>query len=171
MTVYTVGHSNRGLRQFIDLLKAHGVKQVVDVRSIPRSRSNPQFNRETLAKSLRNRGIGYRHMKRLGGFRHARKDSPNLGWENLSFRGYADYMSTPAFDAAKKDLEKAAAKKTTAIMCAEALPWRCHRSLIADALIKDRVKVLDITGPRAARAHRLTPFLRVRRGRIVYPKI
>lgn len=167
--LYTIGHSDRTLGQFIGLLKAHAIKQVVDVRTIPRSRRNPQFNKMDLAKRLRSTGIGYRHMKGLGGLRHAKADSQNLGWNNLSFRGFADYMQTDEFAAALRKLKAIASKKKTAIMCAEAVPWRCHRSLIADALTKDLWKVFDIMSMKTARPHKLTPFLRVRKGKIIYP--
>ncbi|MDD5428272.1 MAG: DUF488 domain-containing protein [Candidatus Omnitrophica bacterium] len=167
--LYTIGHSDRPLEQFIGLLKAHTIKQVVDVRTIPRSRHNPQFNKADLSKRLRNRGIGYRHMKQLGGLRHAKADSRNLGWENISFRGFADYMETVEFAKAINKLKTIARKKRTAIMCAEAVPWRCHRSLIADALTKYRWKVFHITSNKSARIHKVTPFLRLFKGRITYP--
>jgi len=168
-TLYSIGHSNRTLEQFISLLKAHAVKQVVDVRTIPKSRHNPQFNKEDLARRLRNTKIGYRHMKKLGGLRHAQADSRNLGWKNLSFRGFADYMGTAAFAAAIEQLKSVASRKKTAIMCAEAVPWRCHRSLIADALAKNHWKVFEIMSLKTARLHRVTSFLRMRKGKIVYP--
>jgi len=168
-TVYTIGHSTRGARQFIELLRAHGVKHLVDVRTIPRSRHNPQFNGPILARSLRAAKIGYRHVKALGGLRHARPDSINLGWRNASFRGFADYMQTQGFVASLARLEQLAARRSTAIMCAEALPWRCHRSLIADALTVARWRVLHIQSRQTARLHKRTPFLRMRSGRLVYP--
>src|SRR5512138_2813303 len=124
VTVYTVGHSTRGLDEFVLLLRAYGIERLVDVRTIPRSRHNPQFNMETLGPALRSRRIGYRHMKALGGLRHARADSVNAGWRNASFRGFADYMQTPEFDAALERLVALASEKITAIMCAEAVPWR-----------------------------------------------
>jgi uncharacterized protein (DUF488 family) len=170
-TLYSIGHSNRTLEQFIDLLKVHAIKQVVDVRTIPRSCHNPQFNKEKLARSLRNTRIGYRHMKTLGGLRHAKADSQNLGWKNLSFRGFADYMATDAFAGAIEKLKDVASKKKTTIMCAEAVPWRCHRSLIADALIKEHWKVFDIMGLKTAKRHSSTSFLRMRRGKIGYPHV
>jgi len=169
--IYTIGHSKRTLEQFIDLLKAHAIRQVVDVRTIPKSRHNPQFNKEGLAKSLRNVKIGYRHMKQLGGLRHPKTDSQNLGWVNLSFRRFADYMDSAAFAGAIEKLKAVASRKKTAIMCAEAVPWRCHRSLIADALTKDGWRVLDIMSLKTAKPHRLTAFLRMRKGRIVYPQV
>jgi len=167
--VFTIGHSNRSLEELVRMLRAHGVERLVDVRTVPRSRHNPQFNRETLSKALRNRRIRYRHMKSLGGLRHARKDSVNTGWRNASFRGYADYMQTPEFAAALERLIDLADEKSTAIMCAEAVPWRCHRSLIADALIIRGQEVRDIMSATNARQHKLSPMAKVRRGRLTYP--
>src|SRR5271154_4525272 len=161
-TVFTIGHSTRPLAEFIEILRAHGVRRVVDARSIPRSRHNPQFNRETLARRLRSAGIGYAHLKKLGGLRHAKADSANLGWHNASFRGFADYMQTKEFLAGLARLEELAAGKPTAIMCAEAVPWRCHRSLIADALVVRDFPVEDIMGVGRTQEHELTPFARVR---------
>lgn len=164
--VLTVGHSTRTWKDFIALLRAQGVQRVVDVRSIPRSRHNPQFNRETLPAKLRAAGIGYVHLRALGGLLRARPDSPNEGWRNASFRGYADYMQTPEFAAGLERLIKLAGQKRTAIMCAEALPWRCHRSLIADALIAGGIRVEDIMTPARSTVHKLTPFARVRKDRV-----
>jgi uncharacterized protein (DUF488 family) len=168
-TLYTIGHSTRPVRELIELLRAHGVEQVVDVRTVPRSRHNPQFTRPALSRSLHAAKIGYRHLKVLGGLRHPRPDSINLGWRNASFRGYADYMQTGDFTAGLARLEQIAGRRPTAIMCAEALPWRCHRSLIADALTVARWRVLHIQSRRTARLHRSTSFLRVRSGRLAYP--
>jgi uncharacterized protein (DUF488 family) len=145
------------------------VEQVVDVRTIPKSRHNPQFNRPALTRSLHLAKIGYRHMKTLGGLRHPRPDSVNLGWRNASFRGYADYMQSEAFVAGLASLEQLAARRPTAIMCAEAVPWRCHRSLIADALTVARWRVLHIESRHAARPHKRTTFLTVHSGRLLYP--
>ncbi|MGH7300381.1 MAG: DUF488 family protein [Candidatus Rokuibacteriota bacterium] len=167
--LYTIGHSTRPTRELIELLRAHGVAQVVDVRTIPRSRHNPQFNRPALSRSLHAVKIGYRHLKALGGLRRARPDSINLGWRNTSFRGFADYMQTEDFAAGLARLERLAARRPTVIMCAEAVPWRCHRSLIADALTVARWRVLHIQSRRTARPHRRTPFLKVRSGRLLYP--
>src|ERR1700689_1384183 len=127
LTIFTIGHSTRTWEAFLELLRAHGIRRVVDVRSIPRSRHNPQFNRETLADKLRGARIGYVHLGKLGGLRHSRRDSPNMGWRNASFRGYADYMQTPEFEKGLQRLIKLAKQKKTVIMCAEAVPWRCHR--------------------------------------------
>ena len=169
-TVYTIGHSTRAARELVELLRAHEVEQVVDVRTIPRSRHNPQFNRLALSRALHAAKIGYRHLKALGGLRHARLDSIHLGWRNASFRGYADYMQTGGFAAGLERLEQLAVRRPTVIMCAEALPWLCHRSLIADALTVARWRVLHIQSRKTARPHKRTPFLRVRSGRLVYPR-
>src|SRR5579885_2058801 len=160
-TIFTVGHSTRALPEFIRLLKAHGVKRLVDIRSVPRSRHTPQFNRETLAARLRSAGLSYVYLKRLGGRRHAKKDSANLGWRNASFRGFADYMQTPEFAAGLRRLVHLAEKKPTAIMCAEAVPWRCHRSLVGDALLVRGFSVQDIFSAAIAKPHKLTSFARV----------
>ena len=170
VVVFTVGHSTRSLDEFVLLLKAHGVQRVLDIRTIPRSRHNPQFNREGLAKFLRNRHINYRHIKALGGLRYARADSQNRGWQNASFRGFADYMNTPEFERALQILIDLAIRKRTAIMCAEAMPWRCHRSLIGDALTVRGIEVLDIFSDKYVRLHRMTPMARVRGGKITYPE-
>ena len=167
--VLTVGHSTRTLKEFVALLLAHGVKQLVDVRTIPRSRHNPQFNRDRLPQSLQNAGIRYRHMAGLGGLRHARRDSINTAWRNASFRGFADYMQTLEFQEALDQLVELAKKRRTAIMCAEAVPWRCHRSLIGDALLVRGVRVEEIASPTRTRPHALTPWARVKRKRLSYP--
>src|SRR5664280_649857 len=145
LVIMTIGHSTRPVAEFIRLLKAHDVKRLVDVRTIPRSRHNPQFNRDQLAAALHSARLHYRYMPGLGGFRHARSDSLNTGWHNASFRGYADYMQTPEFRKNLDDLIKLAKSERIAIMCAEAVPWRCHRSLIADALLARGIKVQEIT--------------------------
>ena len=167
--IFTVGHSTRTLDELVKILRAHGVERLVDVRTIPRSRHNPQFNRETLSKALHNRGFSYRHMKSLGGLRHARPDSINTGWRNASFRGFADYMQTPPFNAALEKLLCLAVEKPTAIMCAEAVPWRCHRSLIADALTARGYAVRDIMSATTAKPHVLTAMARVHGGQVTYP--
>jgi uncharacterized protein (DUF488 family) len=169
MTIFTIGHSTRPLDELVEMLRAHGVERLVDVRTIPRSRTNPQFNRETLGPALHNRGLSYRHIKALGGLRHARADSINTAWRNASFRGYADYMQTPEFTAALEKLMELAREKPTAIMCAEAVPWRCHRSLIADALIARGWRVLDIMSVTSARQHELSPLAEVHGKQVVYP--
>lgn len=168
-TLYTIGHSTRPIREFVDVLRTHGIEQVVDIRTIPRSRRNPQFNRPALSRSLHAARIAYRHIKALGGLRHARSDSINRGWRNASFRGFADYMQTDDFAAGLVRLQRLATRCPTAIMCAEVLPWRCHRSLIADALTVARWRVLHVQSRRPATPHRRTPFLKVRSGRLLYP--
>lgn len=167
--ILTIGHSTRSSEEFVALLTAHGVKQLADVRSIPRSRHTPQFNSGELADSLREAGIEYVHLPGLGGLRHARRDSVNTAWRNLSFRGYADYMQTPEFEEALDRLIRLARVRLTAIMCAEAVPWRCHRSLIADALVARGIEVQEITSLTRTRAHTLTPWARVEGTRITYP--
>ena len=169
--IFTIGHSTRTLAEFKGLLRAYGVKQLVDVRTIPRSRHNPQFNEKKLAAYLRNAHIGYDHDKGLGGLRHAKKDLINTGWKNASFRGYADYMGTDAFGDALDKLIAMAKKKPTAIMCAEAVPWRCHRSMIADAFVKKKWEVRHIMSITSAYKHKLTSFARMRSGRLTYPKL
>lgn len=167
--VLTVGHSTRTRKEFIDLLRANGVKQLIDVRTIPRSRHNPQFNRAVLSRALRRTGIGYRHMAGLGGLRHSRRDSINAGWRNKSFRGYADYMQTSDFQIALQKLMALARRKQVALMCAEAVPWRCHRSLIGDALLVRGFPVEEIQSATRTHPHLLTPWARVEGARITYP--
>jgi uncharacterized protein (DUF488 family) len=169
MVIYTLGHSTRSLEELFELLAQYGVEQLVDVRTIPRSRHNPQFNGENLSEFLRNRRIFYRHMKELGGLRKATADSPNMGWQNASFRGYADYMQMPEFAAALETLIELAKEKSTAILCAEAVPWRCHRSLIGDALVVRGIEVRDIISRASARLHTLTVMAKVDGTRITYP--
>ncbi|MGD0114804.1 MAG: DUF488 domain-containing protein [Dehalococcoidia bacterium] len=167
--MFTIGHSTRPIDELVDLLKVHGVKRVVDVRTIPRSRHNPQFDIEALPQSLESAGIAYEHMPSLGGLRHARKDSPNDGWRNASFRGFADYMLTEDFANALERLMEMSRREPTAIICAEALPWRCHRSLISDALTARGEVVEHIIGRGGAQRHRLTPWARVEDGHVTYP--
>ena len=169
LTVLTVGHSSREWPAFLELLRAWQVRRLIDVRSIPRSRHNPQFNRETMAARLRSARIGYVYLGKLGGLRHARRDSPNTGWRNASFRGYADYMQTAEFAAGLERLLRLAGEKTSAVMCAEAVPWRCHRSLIADALLLRGARVEHIMSKTRSQTHALTPFARVRGQQIRYP--
>jgi len=169
LTIFTIGHSVRPIEEFVDLLRGHGVEQVVDIRTIPKSRRNPQFNSDALAASLRAGGIGYAHIKELGGLRHPRRDSINLGWRNASFRGYADYMQTPEFAAALDRAIALAKKKPTAFMCAEAVPWRCHRSLVGDALLARGIGVLEIISAAEPKEHVLTPFARVSGAQVSYP--
>lgn len=169
MTIFTIGHSTHPIEEFIAILKAHGIEQLIDVRTIPKSRHNPQFTRESLARSLPRHGIGYRHMPGLGGLRHPRKDSTNLGWKNASFRGYADYMQTPEFEASLDELIELARVRPTAIMCAEAVPWRCHRSLIGDALLARKIEVRDIFSASSAKPHTYTPFAKLEKRKVTYP--
>ena len=169
-TIYTIGHSTRTIEQFIELLKAHDIEELVDVRTIPKSRHNPQFGAEELAASLQRAGIAYTHLAKLGGLRHASKDSVNLGWQNTSFRGFADYMTTLEFRTGLDELKALAEKKTVVIMCAEAVPWRCHRSLIADALTVQSWQVLHIQSRKTATPHELTSFLKVQDGKLTYPE-
>ena len=170
MTIFTLGHSTRSLDEFVHLLQIYAIRLVVDVRTIPRSRRNPQFNDDTLGETLSRHGIRYMPMKTLGGLRHARADSANTGWKNASFQGFADYMQTPEFSAAVQQLIDAAIEKPAAIMCAEAVPWRCHRSLIADALTVRGITVQHILSRTSARVHTVTPMARVEGTRITYPR-
>jgi uncharacterized protein (DUF488 family) len=167
--VLTIGHSTRTLEEFIGLLRAHEATWVVDVRTVPRSRHNPQFNEASLPGSLKNAGLGYVHMPGLGGLRHAKRDSLNQGWRNSSFRGYADYMQTPEFEQSLDELVRLANRERIALMCAEAVPWRCHRSLIADALLVRGIRSEDIMGPDRRQVHTLTPFAHVQGATITYP--
>jgi uncharacterized protein (DUF488 family) len=167
----TIGHSNRPMDELLEMLKAHAVELLVDVRTIPRSKHNPQFNREAMPKPLALAGIEYIHMPGLGGLRHARKDSVNTGWRNLSFRGYADYMQTAEFERNLEELLRLAEGRRAAVMCAESVPWRCHRSLIADALTVRGLSVRHIMSATKADPHRLTSFAQVVSERVTYPSI
>ena len=169
LVVFTIGHSTRALAEFLRLLKAHGVQRVIDVRTIPRSRHNPQFNRDQLSRALHSARIHYRHMPGLGGLRHARLDSANTGWRNVSFRGYADYMPTSMFEDSLARCIELAKRERVVLMCAEAVPWRCHRSLIADALIVRRIDAREITGGIRTRPHALTPWALVNGTHVTYP--
>lgn len=171
VTLWTVGHSTRSLDDFIAFLQAHGIRRLVDVRTIPRSRHNPQFNKDQLSESVKQAGIQYVHMPALGGLRRARRDSVNSAWRNASFRGFADYMQTAEFEVALTELIRLARSRRTAIMCAEAVPWRCHRSLIADALVVRGFNVREITGRTSERQHTLTPWSCVAGERITYPSV
>jgi uncharacterized protein (DUF488 family) len=169
-TVFTVGHSTHPIEDFVAILRAHGVEHVIDVRRFPMSRRNPQFNKDALAKALVSARVGYEHLPELGGLRPARKDSANTGWRNVSFRGFADYMQTSEFDRALGRLIESAGSGRVAIMCAEAVPWRCHRSLIADALVARGIAVEEILNATRAQAHQLTPFAKVDGSRVTYPQ-
>lgn len=166
--LWTIGHSTRPINEFVSLLKAHSVQRLVDVRTVPRSRHNPQFNTETLAQSLARADIHYRHSGNLGGLRKPKKDSINMGWRNESFRGYADYMQTEEFRRALDELMAESRLQHAAIMCAEAVPWRCHRSLIADALVTRDWEVRHIMSEAKSDQHRLTPFAAVENGLLWY---
>ena len=170
LVIMTIGHSTRPAVEFVHLLKAHGVERLVDVRTIPRSRHNPQFNRDQLPRTLHSARIHYRHMPGLGGLRHARPDSINGAWRNASFRGFADYMQTPGFQENLDHLIELAKREQVAIMCAEAVPWRCHRSLIADALLARGIEVREISSATATRLHLLTPFAQVNGTQVTYPE-
>ncbi|HEV2845739.1 MAG TPA: DUF488 domain-containing protein, partial [Thermoanaerobaculia bacterium] len=159
--VFTLGHSTRAIGEFLDLLREHGVQVLVDVRRFPMSRRHPQFSRDSLAASLQEAGIGYMHEPDLGGRRTARPGSPHMAWRVEAFRGYADHMETPEFGAALDRLIDRAARETVAILCAEAVPWRCHRRLISDALVAREVDVRHILGPGRADSHEIDPNVRI----------
>lgn len=169
MTIYTIGHSTRPIDEFVELLKKHQITQLVDIRTIPRSRHNPQYEQTALAKSLPASGVEYLHMKELGGLRPKVKDSVNLAWRNESFRNYADYMQTDEFAVGVEKLIELGKRKPTVIMCAEAVPWRCHRSLVADALVVRGVDVQDIINEKGTSAHKLTSFAVADGTRLTYP--
>lgn len=169
LVVFTIGHATRPIERFIRLLRAHGVERVIDVRTIPRSRHNPQFNRDQLSPALHRARIRYRHLPGLGGLRRPRQDSENAGWRNASFRGYADYMQTAMFEAGLDLCIELSRLHRSVVMCAEAVPWRCHRSLIADALLVRGIQVREITSGIQARLHVLTPWARVSGTVIAYP--
>ncbi|MGC2310313.1 MAG: DUF488 domain-containing protein [Candidatus Babeliaceae bacterium] len=170
LIIFTIGHSTHPLDEFIEILKAYDIQEVIDIRTIPKSRHNPQFNEATLAHALRNKHIGYHHMKDLGGLRHTTKESINTAWENASFRGFANYMQTPKFAQALEKLIEYVHKKRVVIMCGEAVPWRCHRSLIGDALLVHHIKVEDIFSKTNAKPHTLTPWAVVQGTQVTYPK-
>ncbi len=167
--VYTIGHSTRTLDEFLAILAKFGILVVVDIRTVPRSRHNPQFNSDVLKSSLEENGIAYVHLKGLGGLRHPTGENTNAAWRNDSFRGFADYMQTPEFRSALEELITIARERTTVIMCAEAVPWRCHRSLIGDALLVEGVEVEHIMSVEGSRPHKITPFAKVVDGKVTYP--
>ncbi len=169
-TIYTIGHSTRKLEDFEELLEDFGVALLVDIRTVPRSRHVPHFNSGKLARALARKKIAYRHLKLLGGLRKPSKESINLGWRNLSFRGYADYMQSEDFQAGLSELETLARKQKAAIMCAEAVPWRCHRSLVADALSVRGWQVRHILSRANQQIHQLTPFAAVEGESVTYPQ-
>ena len=168
--ICTIGHSNRPIEDFIGLLWSNEVASVIDVRTIPKSRHNPQFNLDALREVLPAAGIDYVHIPGLGGLRHARADSPNVGWHNASFKGYADYMQTPSFAASVDQVVALARLQRCTLMCAEAVPWRCHRSMIADALLVRGLRVEDIIGVHGRKPHALTSFARVDGLQLTYPR-
>lgn len=168
-TLWTIGHSTRPMEEFLGLLKAHGIRRVADVRLIPYSKRNPQFNSEALGSRLKQAGLQYKPLPALGGRRRARPDSPNQGWRSAGFRGYADYMQTPAFRQALLVLMALAEDGPTAVLCAEAVPWRCHRTLIADALVVRGWTVRHILASTRADPHQLTPFAQWKDGILSYP--
>jgi uncharacterized protein (DUF488 family) len=170
MVIHTIGHSTHPIEEFIDILKTHNIRLPADIRTIPKSRHNPQYNSDALAAGLREHGIGYEHMPSIGGLRHAKKDSVNMAWENASFRGFADYMQTEGFERGLGRLIELAKQDPTVIMCAEAVPWRCHRSLIGDALLARGVMVMDIMSKSSAIKHKLTAFAEMRGLTVTYPK-
>jgi uncharacterized protein (DUF488 family) len=166
--IRTIGHSTRPIDEFVAIMNAHGVTRLIDVRTVPKSRQNPQYNREALERRLQEAGIGYEHMKALGGLRRPRKDSPNTGWRNESFRGYADYMQTVEFASALDALIRAAIQEPVVVMCAEAVPWRCHRSLIADSLTARGYPVEHIMSATKSNQHTMTPFANLEGTSITY---
>lgn len=171
-TVFTIGHSTHPLDEFVRMLDANGIRRLVDVRTVPGSRHNPQFGEKALAASMPEAGVDYVWMKELGGLRHTPAGAPtvNGAWRNASFRNYADYMQTPEFSAAIGELVVAAREQVVAIMCAEAVPWRCHRSLIGDALLARGLRVLDIMSATSTKPHELTSFAKVDGTRVWYPE-
>ena len=169
MKVYTIGHSTHPIEEFIELLEKYKVKQLVDIRTVPGSRHNPQFGQKALEKSMKDAGIDYVYMKNLGGLRPKVKESVNMGWRNQSFRNYADYMQTDEFREGVEELIDRAQDKTSAIMCAEAVPWRCHRSLVGDALLVRDAEVRDIMSLTSAPEHKMTKFAKVDGKKITYP--
>ncbi len=175
-TLYTVGHSTHTLQEFLDILHAYQITQIVDVRTIPKSRHVPWFNQKELKASLHKEKIAYTHIPKLGGLRRTIKNSINMGWRNASFRGFADYMQTPEFFQGLKELRNLIRKESkVAIMCAEAVPWRCHRSLIADAEVARHFVVWEIMSKTSIHAHKLTTFAVINRKKkpiqVYYPKI
>jgi uncharacterized protein (DUF488 family) len=167
--IFTIGHSTRSSDELIRLLRAHGVGRLIDIRTIPRSLHNPQFNRDLLSPALRRVGVRYTHLSGLGGLRHPRRQSANTGWRNAGFRGYADHMQTAAFRGSLDRCLALAKDTSIALMCAEAVPWRCHRSLVADALLVRGIVVSEITSGVRVRPHTLTPWAEVDGVRITYP--
>jgi uncharacterized protein (DUF488 family) len=171
MVIWSLGHSTRPIEAFVALLTAHGVERLVDIRTIPQSRRHPHFGQASLSRSLAEAGIGYTHLRGLGGLRKPSPSSINTAWQHSGFRGYADYMQTPEFAAALEELLAIAGRERVAVMCAEAVPWRCHRQLLADALVARGVEVREIESPTKTRAHVLTQWARVKDERVTYPGV
>lgn len=169
LTIYTIGHSTLSMEDFLRMLNSFGVRLLVDIRTVPGSRFNPQYGQAALKQSLKDAGLAYVHLTSLGGLRQGTAHSVNMGWKNKSFRGYADYMQTPAFAAGIEELMRLAGEQPTAIMCAEAVPWRCHRSLVGDALSVRGVNVMHIMGAGKATPHQLTSFACVEGHTLAYP--
>ena len=168
--IFTIGHSTHSADTFLALLRMHGVTQLADVRTMPMSRRHPHFNRDSLEKFLAASGIRYRHLGGLGGLRKPKRDSTNTAWKHPSFRGYADYMETEAFERAFRELVVFASAGPTAVMCAEAVWWRCHRQLLADALLVHGVRVWHIVGA-GVKPHEMNAFARIRDGKVIYPAL
>jgi uncharacterized protein (DUF488 family) len=166
-TIFTIGHSTRSLEEFLDLLRGSAVRRLADIRRFPGSRRHPHFSSEALAASLAEAGIGYIHLPELGGRRKASRDSNNMGWRNEAFRAYADYMAEPEFAQGIERLLDT--NEVTAIMCAEAVPWRCHRNLVSDDLVRRGLTVLHITGAGAPSVHAMNPMARVVGKHLEYP--
>jgi uncharacterized protein (DUF488 family) len=171
MVIWTLGHSTRPIDEFLTLLSGHGIQRLADIRTVPQSRRHPQFGQSALARSLADAGIGYAHLRGLGGLRRPRPDSINTAWRHESFRGYADHMQTADFRTALDELLALGARERVAVMCAEAVPWRCHRQLVADALLVRGVEALEIVSPGKTRPHELTPWARVEGQRLWYPGV
>jgi uncharacterized protein (DUF488 family) len=169
-SIYTLGHSTRPREELLSILDAFSIGLIVDIRAIPRSRRNPQYDQDEFRRWLKEHGVNYMHLGGLGGLRHPRKDSVNTAWKNDSFRGYADYMQTAEFTGAIEELIALAALHTSAIVCAEAVPWRCHRSLVADALLVRGIDVRDILSATVSKPHKLTPWAAVDGIHVTYPQ-
>jgi uncharacterized protein (DUF488 family) len=167
--IWTIGHSTRKQEEFLGLLKSHAIGRLIDIRTVPRSRTNPQFNLDVLTAVLHDHGIAYTHLGSLGGLRHPQKESVNTGWRNTSFRGFADYMRTEEFALGLGYVIEISRVETACLMCAEIVPWRCHRSLIADALTVRDTPVTHIINGTSSYPHRLTPWAKVAGEKITYP--
>lgn len=169
-TIFTIGHSTRPIEKFVLILQSYGIRKLVDIRTIPKSRRYPQYGEENLKQSLEEAGVAYVQMRELGGLRPAVKNSENKGWNNQSFRNYADYMQTDEFRKGVEDLYEKSKETTTVMMCAEAVPWRCHRRLVGDALLVRGVEVMDIFDEKNVKPHTLTSFAVVEGDKITYPE-